>query len=290
VAARGLDVKHVSHVVNFDVPADAETYVHRIGRTGRAGREGVAITLAEPREHRLLRNIERQTQQPVEIAQVPTVADLRAHRQELVKATIREALLSGELDKWRGIVESLAGEYDIMDVAAAAVKLTADQEEGDEPEIPSVSLRDKPARTERPTREFGSRDFGAREYPSRSERPARGGYAARDEEPRGRAAKGAAAKGGPRKGARREPGWDTTRLWIGGGRRLNIRPGDLVGAIANEAGLDPSSIGSIQIADSFSTVDVPSVVAESVIAALKSSTVRGKKLQIRRDRMQERGS
>ena len=72
VAARGLDVKHVSHVVNFDVPVDAETYVHRIGRTGRAGREGVAITFAEPREHRLLRNIERQTNQKIEIAQVPT--------------------------------------------------------------------------------------------------------------------------------------------------------------------------------------------------------------------------
>ena len=89
VAARGLDVKHVSHVVNFDVPADAETYVHRIGRTGRAGREGVAITLAEPRESRLLRNIERQTSQKIDMAQVPTVADLRAHRQELVKATLR---------------------------------------------------------------------------------------------------------------------------------------------------------------------------------------------------------
>ena len=299
VAARGLDVKHVSHVVNFDVPADAETYVHRIGRTGRAGREGVAITLAEPREHRLLRNIERQTQQPVEIAQVPTVADLRAHRQELVKATLREAVLAGDLDKWRGIVESLAGEFDIMDVAAAAVKLTADQEEGEEAEIPSVSLRDKPARSERPTR-----DFGTREFPSRGDRPARAGaadrgfadrgfaergYGDREEGPRGRG-KGAPAKGGPRKGARREPGWDTTRLWVGGGRRLNIRPGDLVGAIANEAGLDPSSIGSIQIADSFSTVDVPSVAADAVIAALKTSTVRGKKLQVRRDRTQERGS
>jgi ATP-dependent RNA helicase DeaD len=294
VAARGLDVKHVSHVVNFDVPADAETYVHRIGRTGRAGREGVAITLAEPREHRLLRNIERQTQQPVEIAQVPTVADLRAHRQELVKATLREAVLAGSLDKWRGIVESLAGEFDIMDVAAAAVKLSADQEEGDEPEIPAVPLRDRPARSERT-----GRDFGSREAPSRGERPARAGsadrgfadrgYGDREESPRGRG-KGAPAKGGARKGARREPGWDTTRLWIGGGRRLNIRPGDLVGAIANEAGLDPSSIGSIQIADSFSTVDVPTVAAESVIAALKTSTVRGKKLQIRRDRMQERGA
>jgi ATP-dependent RNA helicase DeaD len=109
VAARGLDVKHVSHVVNFDVPADAESYVHRIGRTGRAGREGVAITLAEPREHRLLRNIERMTSQRIEIAQVPTVDDLRAHRLQLVRTTLRETIMDGGLDKFRGIVESLAG-------------------------------------------------------------------------------------------------------------------------------------------------------------------------------------
>ena len=111
VAARGLDVKHVSHVVNFDVPADAESYVHRIGRTGRAGREGVAITLAEPREHRLLRNIERMTSQRIEIAQVPTVDDLRAHRLQLVRTTLRETIMDGGLDKFRGIVESLAGFY-----------------------------------------------------------------------------------------------------------------------------------------------------------------------------------
>lgn len=141
VAARGLDVKHVSHVVNFDVPVDAETYVHRIGRTGRAGREGVAITFAEPREHRLLRNIERQTNQKIEIAQVPTVADLRTHRRELVKATLREAVLDGDLDSWRGLVESLAGELDVMDLAAAAVKLVAARSDGEEVEIPAVTPR-----------------------------------------------------------------------------------------------------------------------------------------------------
>ncbi|NCW46301.1 MAG: DEAD/DEAH box helicase, partial [Gemmatimonadaceae bacterium] len=149
VAARGLDVKHVSHVVNFDVPADAETYVHRIGRTGRAGREGVAITLAEPRESRLLRNIERQTSQKIDMAQVPTVADLRAHRQELVKATLREALVEGNLESFRGMVEALAGEYDLMDVAAAAVKLVAARHDGEEAEIPAVMPREPRERFDR---------------------------------------------------------------------------------------------------------------------------------------------
>ena len=92
VAARGLDIEHLSHVVNYDVPLRPESYVHRIGRVGRAGREGVAITLAEPREHRLLRNIEQLTRQKIEIATVPTVADLRARRLELTRASLREAI------------------------------------------------------------------------------------------------------------------------------------------------------------------------------------------------------
>ena len=97
VAARGLDIGHLSHVVNYDVPSSPDVYVHRIGRTGRAGREGVAITLAEPREHWLLKNIERATKQKIEIGSVPTVADLRAKRLELTRASLREALLGGRV-------------------------------------------------------------------------------------------------------------------------------------------------------------------------------------------------
>ena len=123
VAARGLDVRHVSHVVNYDVPSAAEAYVHRIGRTGRAGDEGVAITLAEPREHWMLKNIERATKQKIEIGSVPTVADLRAKRLELTRASLRESLLAGGFDAYRVVVESLAEEFDPLDVAAAAVKM-----------------------------------------------------------------------------------------------------------------------------------------------------------------------
>src|SRR5690349_1183833 len=121
VAARGLDIEHVSHVVNYDVPSSPETYVHRIGRTGWAGREGVAITLVEPREHRLLRDIERTIGQPLSIEGLPTVADVREHRLELLKATLREALVAGGSDRYRAVVESLSEEFDLVDIALAAV-------------------------------------------------------------------------------------------------------------------------------------------------------------------------
>ncbi|MFN9117701.1 MAG: DEAD/DEAH box helicase [Gemmatimonas sp.] len=280
VAARGLDVKHVSHVVNFDVPADAETYVHRIGRTGRAGREGVAITLAEPRENRLLRNIERQTSQKIEIAQVPTVADLRAHRQELVKATLREAVVEGGLESYHGMVESLAAEFDIMDVAAAAVKLVAARGDGEEQEIPAVTPRAERPGSERFERPSRFDRGGAREESRGSE--SRGG------ESRGGDARGPRGEGKPEKGgkrARKEAAWTAAKLWIGAGRKLKMRPGDLVGAIANEAGLDSSHIGAIQIADNFSTVEVPEALAEEVIDALKRTKIKGLKVQVRRDRM-----
>ncbi len=123
VAARGLDVEHLSHVVNYDVPASPEAYIHRIGRTGRAGREGIAITLAEPREHHLLRNVERVTKQRITVETIPTVSDLRARRIELTRDAIRKTLTAGKLDSFRVVVSTLAGgEFDIMDVAAAAVK------------------------------------------------------------------------------------------------------------------------------------------------------------------------
>ena len=250
VAARGLDVQHVSHVVNYDVPSAAEAYVHRIGRTGRAGREGVAITLAEPREHRLLRNIEHLTKQKIEIAPVPTVADLRMRRLELTKATLREAIAGGALDAFRGIVESLAEEFDVMDVAAAAVKLAEAQTGGgEEEEIPVAAAR--PPRKERPE---PSRP------PARTGPPARAGGGAR-----------------PASGA-------MVRIYVGGGRKLKIRPGDLVGAIANEAGVDATSIGAIHIDERHSIVEVAKQHADDIINALGASTIKGKRLMIRRDR------
>ena len=131
VAARGLDIENLALVVNYDVPTTPESYLHRIGRVGRAGREGVAITLADPRESRLLRQFELQTKAKIDLAQVPTVADLRARRLELTRASLREIILAGNLDHYRVAVESLAQEHDLMDIALAAVKLAHQAGGGD---------------------------------------------------------------------------------------------------------------------------------------------------------------
>ncbi len=144
VAARGLDIDLLSHVVNYDMPAAPEGYVHRIGRTGRAGREGTAITLAEPRESRLLRSIEQFTKQKIDIATVPTVADLRARRLEATRASIRERLVTGDIDDVRVVVASLAEEFDLVDVAAAAVKL-AHQMSGEDTEEEEEIVAPAPA-------------------------------------------------------------------------------------------------------------------------------------------------
>lgn len=272
VAARGLDVKHVSHVVNFDVPVDAESYVHRIGRTGRAGREGVAITFAEPREHRLLRNIERMTSQRIEIATVPTVADLRSRRAEMARASLREAIIEGGFQPFRGTVESLAEEFDVMDIAAAAIKMLETRDEPSDADIPAIEAR--PERADRPPR--AGRDERKRARERGDERPARG-----DERP----ARGAPTKGGkPAKKSRAKPEWEVAKLWIGAGRKDKMRPGDLVGAIANEVGIDGDAIGAIEIGDGYSTVEVPAEIANDIVAALKATKIKGRKVPVRLDR------
>lgn len=138
VAARGLDIEHLSHVVNYDVPSSPDAYVHRIGRTGRAGRKGVAITLVEAREHRLLKNIEQHTKRKIRVESVPTALDLRNRRLELTRAALEETLAGGEIEQYRAVIETLAAEHDVLDIAAAAVKL-AHQRDGsgkDDVEIP----------------------------------------------------------------------------------------------------------------------------------------------------------
>jgi ATP-dependent RNA helicase DeaD len=141
VAARGLDIDRVSHVVNYDVPSSPDAYVHRIGRTGRAGREGVAITLAEARDYRLLRNIEQVTKRKIATESVPSVHDLRARRLEQTKTALEEILEAGDVEAYRTVVESLSGEHDVMDIAAAAVKLADQSRDGaaDEEDIPKVA-------------------------------------------------------------------------------------------------------------------------------------------------------
>jgi ATP-dependent RNA helicase DeaD len=169
VAARGLDIDRLSHVVNYNLPAAPETYVHRIGRVGRAGREGTAITLAEPREHRMLKAVERTTGQRIALQKVPTVADLRARKLEMTRAALQESLLTDDFERFRVVVETLTDEFDIMEVALAAVKLAHELNGGDtddEQDIPEFTLRPERERRE-----------GANTRPAG--RPGRGGPTAR---------------------------------------------------------------------------------------------------------------
>ena len=282
VAARGLDIEHVSHVVNFDVPSDPDMYIHRIGRTGRMGREGVAITLLEPREHRLLRNIEAATRTKLELATIPTVADLRERRLELLQAGLRERLLEEGLERYRGVVEPLADEFDLVEIALAAVSLLegANARDVEEVEIAPATLPvDRPPR---PMARPGRPGFAPRSgVPVGRAGPARPG--ARPLPGRPPAPPDREAPQGPMSNGRRASGpW--VRLYVGGGRRAGMRPGDLVGAIANEAGVPGSDIGAIQIADSFSLVDVAETTADRVVAALRGATIRGRTFPVHRDR------
>jgi ATP-dependent RNA helicase DeaD len=253
VAARGLDIEQLTHVVNYDVPSAPESYVHRIGRVGRAGREGTAITLVEPREHRMLKIIERTTRQPITVEKLPTVADLRARRLELMRATLRESLLKDDdLDNFRAVVEPLGAEFDLFEVALAAVKL-AHQASGtaqDEEELPAAEL------------------------PSADDRDGRRKAGGRDQrQPAGH---------GQRRGRPATAG--TTRLFVGTGRAAGLRPQDLVGAITGESYLNGRDIGAIEIADRFSLVEVPESAADDVVAALQQASIKGRKTTVRRER------
>ena len=259
VAARGLDVEHLSHVVNFDVPSAPEAYVHRTGRVGRAGREGVAITLAGPREHRQLKVIEKVSGRSIAVEQVPSVSDLRNRRLELTRESLEEVLVADDHDAMRAVVESLSDEWDLMEIALAAVKMaheaTVAAGGDDDEDIPTVELRTERSRKGRPDKGRGGQDRG------RPERP---------------------AKGKPARNT--HTGADMTRLFVSAGREQRVRPGDLVGAIAGETSLKGRDIGGIDIQARFSLVEVPSDRVDEVIDGLRSTTLRGRKVTARRER------
>jgi len=250
VAARGLDVDTLTHVVNYDVPSAADSYVHRIGRVGRAGRQGVAITLAEPRERRQLSNIERLTKQQIAIEQVPSIADLRAKQVELTVTAVREALGADDLDEYDEVLVALMAGHDVREIAMAALKLVheASGATADEPEIPEY--------TERTDRQ--RREYDGREGDRRASRPPLGGG-------------------------------DTAFLHLAIGRKGGIRPADLVGAIANESGLSGRDIGPIRITEHSSVVGVPTASVDAVIDAMRNAVVRGKPVAVRRYSEEPRG-
>ncbi len=252
VAARGLDVDTLTHVVNYDVPSAPESYVHRIGRVGRAGREGVAITIAEPKQRRLLGNIERLTKQKFDIAKVPSVADLRTRQIEMTVGSVRDALAIDDLADYRAVLDALGDEYSERDIALAAIKLVhrARGATIDEREIPDASQSkgkwDKDGKSKGKSKSKGKFDKGD--------------------------------KGGRGKSFDGEKGY----VHIDIGRKAGLRPGDLVGAIANEAGLSGSDIGPIKIQEHWAMVGVPESEVENILKAMKQTTIRGSKAKLRR--------
>ncbi len=259
VAARGLDVERISHVVNYDVPSDPESYTHRIGRTGRAGRSGEAILFITPRERGLLKAIERATRQPVAPLQLPTVKAVNDVRIAKFKEQIASTLAEGGLDVFRSLIEEYEREQNVpaVDIAAALAKLAR----GDQP-----LLLEKPDREARPERA----DFVPREQVAWEDRPARP-----VREPREPAFKK------ERVVREAEPGMATFRIEVG--HQHGVKPGNIVGAIANEADMPAKYMGRIEIYDDYSTIDLPDDMTQELIDHLKTVWVAGQQLNMTRD-------
>jgi ATP-dependent RNA helicase DeaD len=247
VAARGLDVERISHVLNYDIPTDTESYVHRIGRTGRAGRSGEAILFVTPRERHLLRNIERATRQSIEQMQLPSADVVNTQRITKFKQKITETLAGGELELFRGVVEEYEQQYNVpaLEIAAALAKLA----QGESPLLldnkQEVSEERRPARADERLRS------------DRSERPDR-------KRPRGEP----------------EPGMETFRIEVG--HTHGVKPGNIVGAIANEANLESENIGRIDIRHDHSLIDLPQGMPKDTFYHLQKVWVSGRQLQISR--------
>ena len=272
VAARGLDVDVLSHVVNAELPTSPEIYTHRIGRVGRAGRDGVAISLFDPRQHNQLQFIERITGNKISIEALPSVAQLRAAQFGRTLDEVRELLVAGGFDSVATGLDQLLDEHDPAKVAMAALHL-ATAKSGDrlgEDDIEDLAPRLLRRRTERP---------------ERGERPARFDRADRGDRGAGPGERGPRAERGPRPTSA-----GMTKLFVGAGHNIGLRPGDLVGAIAGEAGLRGSDVGGIDISDRFTLVEVPSDRADEVITALRGTTIKGTKAVVRRERFAEPGA
>lgn len=242
VAARGLDVSRISHVVNYDIPTDTEAYVHRIGRTGRAGREGRALLLVQPREKRMLRAIERATGQLISPMQVPSPADVTERRIARFKQTVHETIESNDLAFFDRILEALAAE------------------QGHTPEKIASALAFLVQR-DRPLQALGDPGEGMGESTSREER---------------RESRGGARPSGERGG---QDGFTSYRIDVG--YRQGTQPKHIVGAITNEAGLEGSDVGRIDIREKYSVVDLPRTLSKSVIEKLRVVEIFGHPLRAR---------
>jgi len=265
VAARGLDVQRISHVINYDIPHDTESYIHRIGRTGRAGREGDAILFVSPREKRMLYAIERATKKMIEPFQMPTTDVINDKRIAEFKERITETLASGEgLELFSEIVEQYRQEHDVPanEIAAALAKMA----QGDKP----LLLKDQPQQTQQRERGRSDRNprFDAPEDKRRSTRnPARDQYEDSDiKAKRERASRG----------SKPEKGMQRYRLEVG--EEHGVKPGNIVGAIANELGLESEFIGRVNIQEDYTTVDLPEGMPKAIFNDLKQVQVCGQRL------------
>ena len=257
VAARGLDVERIGHVVNFDVPYDTESYIHRVGRTGRAGRSGEAILFIAPRERNMLRLIERATRQPIEAMNLPTIADVNATRVTKFKQKVLAAIERGVPDNYRVIVEELVQETDtdLTDLAAALVSLA----QGKAPLL------------------LGEKREHAEPIPGANEATPRGGPLSRERGRHPRAGR-VAADGERRPRSGRFAPQELYRLEVG--RAHGVQAGNIVGAIANEAGLDGSEINGIKVRDDHTLVRLPAGMPPEVLQRLAQVKVRGRSLAI----------
>ncbi|MCI1728953.1 MAG: DEAD/DEAH box helicase [Chiayiivirga sp.] len=265
VAARGLDVERISHVVNYDIPYDTESYVHRIGRTGRAGRTGDAILFVAPRERGMLRAIERATRQPITQMELPSVETVNDQRLNKFKQRIRDALSMEDIGPFQALIEQFEREQNVpaIEIAAALARLL----QGDtplllKPDPPRKRFEDRPERGERPERapRFEREDRGPR-----VERHAAGEREDRAPRPRAQIT---------------DANLETFRIEVGHAHR--VKPGNIVGAIANEAGLESRHIGRIDIRDDHTYIDLPRGMPDDILQHLQSVWVAGQRLRIKR--------
>lgn len=253
VVARGLDVERVSHVINFDIPYDTESYVHRIGRTGRAGRTGDAILFISHREKRLLYAIEKATKQTIEPMPIPSISELNETRLSRFKASVIEAMEDDSIESLIPIVESIQKESEASPekIMAALAKIA----QGDEPLI--LQEGDRPDLNAKP--KFAEKERGPR--------------AARERGPRDD------KRGKSRARSKPEEGMQRYRIDVG--HVHGAKPGNIVGAIANEANISSKHIGAIEIFDNFSTVDLPAGMPTETQNVLQKTRVAGQRLSIR---------
>lgn len=282
VAARGLDVERISHVINYDVPNDPESYTHRIGRTGRAGRSGEAILFIAPRERNLLKVIERTTRQPIAPLELPTIEAVNDVRIARFKEQIADTIAAGGLEIFHSLIEDYEREHNVpaVEIAAALAKMARG-------EVP-LMLEKKHEARERSWSEnkpisggrFERADFASQ----RAERPERFERAPREARGDSRSEdRGERAAFGSKERVARQPdeGMQTFRIAVG--HAHGVKPGNIVGAIANEASLDSKYIGRIEIYDDYSTLDLPNSIPGEMLDHLKKVWVSGQQLNIQLD-------